>query len=173
MDFDGFPVCESCLEGKMTKQPFNSKGRRAQKLLKLVHLDVHGPMSIQVKDGYKYFITFTGDYSRFGYVYPMKRKSKTFEKFKEFRAEVENQLGKHIKVIRSDQRGEYLLRDFKNYLTEHGIISQLTAPGTPQQNVVAEKRNRTLLFNFTNFFLGICLKYCNVSSEFSTFEVYS
>ena len=103
----------------------------------------------------------------------MKRKSEAFEKFKEFRAEVENQLGKHIKVIRSDQGGEYLLRDFKNYLTEHGIISQLTAPGTPQQNVVAERRNRTLLFNFTNFFLGICLKYCNVSSEFSTFEVYS
>ena len=75
----------------------------------------------------------------------MKRKSKTFEKFKEFRAEVENQLGKHIKVIRSDQGGEYLLRDFKDYFTEQGIISQLTALGIPQQNGVAERRNRTLL----------------------------
>ena len=57
MDFDGFPVCESCLEGKMIKQPFNAKGRRAQELLELVHMDVCGPMSTQTKGGYEYFIT--------------------------------------------------------------------------------------------------------------------
>ena len=75
----------------------------------------------------------------------MKQKSEAFEKFKEFRVEVENQLGKRIKAIRFDRGGEYLLGDFKDYLTENGIISQLTAPGTPQQNGVAERRNRTLL----------------------------
>ena len=75
----------------------------------------------------------------------MRRKSKAFEKFKEFRAEVENQLGKHIKAIQSDQGGEYLLGDFKDYLTQNGIVSQLTALGTPQQNGIAERRNRTLL----------------------------
>ena len=80
-------------------------------------------MSIQAWGGYEYFITFTDDYSRFGYVYLMKRKFETFEKFKEFRAEVKNQLGKRIKVIRSDWGGKYLLGDFKDYLTENGIIS--------------------------------------------------
>ena len=75
----------------------------------------------------------------------MRWKSEAFEKFKEFRAEVENQLGKHIKTIRSDRGYEYLLRDFKDYLAKNGIISQLTAPGTPQQNDVAKKRNKTLL----------------------------
>ena len=75
----------------------------------------------------------------------MKRKSEAFEKFKEFRAEVENRLGKRIKAIQSNRGGEYLLVDFKDYLTKHRIISQLTAPGTPQQNGVAERRNRTLL----------------------------
>ena len=110
-----------------------------------MHSDVCGPMSIQARGGYEYFITFTDDYSRFGYVYLMKWKFETFEKFKEFRAEVENQLGKHIKAIRSDSGGEYLLRDFKDYLTQNGIVSQLTTPGTPQQNDVAERRNRTLL----------------------------
>ena len=102
LNFDGFPVCESCLDGKMTKRPFNAKGRRAQEWLELVHMDVCGPMSTQAKGGYEYFITFTEDYSRYGYVYLMKRKSKTFEKFKEFKAEVENQLGKRIKAIRFD-----------------------------------------------------------------------
>ena len=101
----------------MTKRPFNAKGRRAQELLELVHSNVYGPMSIQARGGYEYFITFTDDYSRFGYAYLMKWKSETFEKFKEFRAEVENQLGKRIKAIRSDRGGEYLLRDFKDYLT--------------------------------------------------------
>ena len=75
----------------------------------------------------------------------MKRKSEAFEKFKEFRAEVENQFGKRIKAIRSNRSGEYLLGDFKDYLTENGIISQLTALGTPQQNGVVERRNKTLL----------------------------
>ena len=122
MDFDEFPVCESCLEGKMTKRPFNAKGRRVQDLLELIHSDVCGPMSIQARGGYEYFITFTDDYSRFGYVYLMKWKSETFEKFKEFRAEVENQLGKRIKAIRFDRGGEYLLGDFKDYLTKNRIV---------------------------------------------------
>ena len=108
----------------MTKRPFNAKGYKVKDLLELVHLDVCGPMSIQARGGYEYFITFTDDYSRFGYVYLMKRKSKPFEKFKEFRTEVENQLSKHIKAIRSDCGGKYILRDFKDYLTENVIISQ-------------------------------------------------
>ena len=114
-------------------------------MLELVHTDECGPMSTQAKGGYEYFITFTDDYSRYGYVYLMRQKSKAFEKFKEFRAEVENQLGKCIKVIRSDRGGEYLLGDFKDYLTQNWNVSQLIAPGTPQQNDVAERRNRTFL----------------------------
>ena len=123
LDFDGFLVYESCLEGKMTKWPFNAKGRRAQELLELVHTNECGPMSTQAKGSYEYFITFTNDYSRYGYVYLMRRKSKTFEKFKEFKAKVENKLGKHIKAIWSDRGGEYLLGDFKDYLIQNGIIS--------------------------------------------------
>ena len=69
---------------------FNVKGKRAQDLLELVHSDVCGPMSTQAKGGYEYFISFTDDYSRYGYVYLIKRKSKAFEKFIEFRVEVEN-----------------------------------------------------------------------------------
>ena len=115
----------------MAKRPLNAKRYRAKDLLELVHSNVCGPMSIQARGGYEYFITFTDDYSRFGYVYLMKWKSEAFGKFKEFRAEVENQLGKRIKAIRFNRGGEYLLRDFKNYLTQNGIVSQLIAPETP------------------------------------------
>ena len=75
----------------------------------------------------------------------MRRKSEAFEKFKEFRAEAEKQLSKTIKTFRSDRGGEYLDTEFTDYLIENGIVSQLSAPGDPQQNGVAERRNRTLL----------------------------
>ena len=75
----------------------------------------------------------------------MQHKSDTFEKFKEYRVEVENQLGKTIKTLRSDRGGEYLDNNFEEFLVEHGIVSQLTVLGTPQQNGVVERRNQTLL----------------------------
>ena len=132
LDFNEFSICKSYLEGKMTKRPFNAKGNRAKDLLELLHSDVCGSMSIQARGGYEYFITFTDDYSRFGYVYLMKWNSEGFEKFKEFRVEVKNQLGKRINAIRSDCDDKYLLGDFKDHLTKNGIIPQLTAPRTPQ-----------------------------------------
>ncbi|KAL5564391.1 hypothetical protein UlMin_027555 [Ulmus minor] len=75
----------------MTKRPFGSKGNRVEGLLELVHSDVCGPMSVKARGGYDYYVTFIDDYSRYGYVYLMHRKSETFDKFKEFRAEVEKQ----------------------------------------------------------------------------------
>ncbi|KAK0570626.1 hypothetical protein LWI29_004072 [Acer saccharum] len=128
----------------MTKRTFSAKGARATECLGLIHTDVCGPMSIQARGGYEYFITFTDDYSRFGYVYLM-HKSDAFDMFKAFKAEVENQLEKHIKILRSDRGGEYLSGEFQQYLIDNGIVSQFSAPGTPQQNGVAERRNRTLL----------------------------
>ena len=75
----------------------------------------------------------------------MHRKSETFEKFKLFRVETEKQLGKPIKALRLNRGEEYLNKEFKSHLTDNGILSQLTAPGTPQQSGVAERRNRTML----------------------------
>ena len=73
----------------MPKTPFSGNGVRATELLALVHSDVCGPISSQVRGGYEYFVTFTDDASLFDYVYLMRHKSETFEKFKEFRHEVE------------------------------------------------------------------------------------
>src|SRR3954471_18059124 len=102
-------------------------------------------MSVSSRGGYRYVLTFTDDLSRYGYIYFMKHKSKTFEKFKEFQSEVENQRNKKIKFLRSDRRGEYLSYEFGEHFKKCGILSQLTPPGTPQRNGVSERRNRTLL----------------------------
>ncbi|KAD4888008.1 hypothetical protein E3N88_20081 [Mikania micrantha] len=93
----------------------------------------------------RYFVSFIDDYSQYAYVYLMKHKHETFEKFKEFQNEVENQLGKTIKALRSDRGGKYLSLEFINHLKGRGIVSQPTPPGTPQLNGVSERRNRTLL----------------------------
>jgi len=83
-DFESYETCESCLQGKMTKAPFTGFPKRASDLLELVHTGVCGPMSTTARGGFQYFITFTDDFSRYGYVYLIKHKSETFEKFKEF-----------------------------------------------------------------------------------------
>ncbi|GJR14687.1 retrotransposon protein, putative, ty1-copia subclass [Tanacetum coccineum] len=100
---------------------------------------------IMSRKGANYFITFINDFSRYGFVYLMKHKHEVFETFKVFKNEVENQLGKKIKAIRSDQGGEYLIHKFVNHMKSCGIVSQLTPPYTPQHNEVSERRNRTLL----------------------------
>ncbi|GMJ03846.1 hypothetical protein HRI_004053800 [Hibiscus trionum] len=115
----------------MTKTPFNGKGERASDLLELIHTDVYGPISTPARGGFQYIITFTDDFSRYGYIYLMHRKSESLEKFKEFKNEVENQTGKRIKALRSNRGGEYLSIEFDELLKECGIVSQLTPPGTP------------------------------------------
>ena len=114
-------------------------------MLEIIHTDVCGPTNIEARGGYRYFLTFTDDLSRYGYIYLMKHESESFEKFKEFQSEVENHRNKKIKFLRSDRGGEYLSYKFGLHLKQHGIVSQLTPPGTPQRNGVSRRRNRTLL----------------------------
>ena len=83
-------------------------------------------MTTQARGGYSYFITFTDDLSRFGYVYLMKHKSEAFDKFKEYESMVEKQTEKSIKVLRSDRGGEYLSTEFLDYLKVNGILSEWT-----------------------------------------------
>ena len=75
----------------------------------------------------------------------MKNKSEVFEKFCNFKALVEKQSGLHIKVLRTDRGGEYISKDFLRFCRENGIHKQFTTRYTPQQNGVAERKNRTIM----------------------------
>ena len=88
-DCESLPICEFCLLGKMTKLPFKKRGERANDVLGLIHTDVCRPMNISIRGGYYYFIIFTDDLSRYGYVYLMKHKLKSFKMFKQFCDKVE------------------------------------------------------------------------------------
>ncbi|GJY78386.1 retrotransposon protein, putative, ty1-copia subclass [Tanacetum coccineum] len=144
-DIESLGKCVSCMSGKMARKPYSHQVERAKDLLGLIHTDVCGPFRIVSRQGANYFVTFTDDFSRYGYVYLLKHKHEVFETFKVFQKEVENQLGKTIKSLRSDRGGEYISQEFLDHLKEHGIIAHRTPPNTPQHNGVLERRNRTLL----------------------------
>nr|GEX44143.1 hypothetical protein [Tanacetum cinerariifolium] len=144
-DEESFDKCVSCFSGKMTRKPFPHRTKRATDVLELIHIDVCGPLRHVSRQCASYFITFTDDYSRYGYVYLLKHKHEVFETFKVFKNEVENQLGMTIKVLQSDRGGEYISQEFIERLKAYGIIQQLTPPYTPEHNGVSERRNRTLL----------------------------
>ncbi|GJU13700.1 retrotransposon protein, putative, ty1-copia subclass [Tanacetum coccineum] len=127
------------------KKTLSASTERATDLFGIIHTDVCGPLRRVSRQGASYFITFTDDYSRYGYVYLLKHKHEVFETFKVFKNEVENQLRKTIKALRSDRGGKYISQEFKDYLKACGIVQQLTPPYTPQHNGVSERRNRTLL----------------------------
>ena len=137
-------------------------------------------MSVKARGGYHYFLTFTDDLSRYGYIYLMKHKSEIVERFKEFQSEVENHCKNKIKFLRSDRGGEYLSYEFGLYLKQCGIVSQLTPPGTPQHYGVSERRNRTLLdmvrsmmslIGFTTIVLGLCIRDSYIHIKQGTIEI--
>ena len=83
----------------MTMRHFKAKDNRAKEVLDLVHTDLYEPISTSARGGYEYFITFIDDYSRYRYIYLMRHKSEAFEKFKEYKTEVEKHQGKIIKSL--------------------------------------------------------------------------
>ena len=137
--------CDSCCDGKIHRTPFphNSKERKFG-ALDLIHTDVCGKLKPASLGGGEYFVTFIDQYSRYCWVYVIKRKSDVFETFKNWQLMVENLYGRKIKILRSDCGGEYCSTDFENYLKSQGIVHQTTIPGTPQQNGIAERKNRCL-----------------------------
>ncbi|CAF4946395.1 unnamed protein product [Pieris macdunnoughi] len=137
-------VCNTCLKGKQTRQPFKHAGTRASALLELVHSDVCGPMEEKSLGGARYYVTFVDDWSRKVFVYFISSKSQVLEKFKDFKLLVENQLNAKIKTLRSDNGKEYVNEAFDKVCRDSGIKRQLTIPYTPEQNGMSERMNRTL-----------------------------
>ncbi|GJY16355.1 retrotransposon protein, putative, ty1-copia subclass [Tanacetum coccineum] len=96
-DLRAFEKCVPCMSVKMARKPYTHQVERAKDLLGLIHTDVCVPFKIMLRQGSSYFVIFTEDFSRYGFVYLLKHKHEVLETFKVFQKEVENQLGKTIK----------------------------------------------------------------------------
>jgi transposase InsO family protein len=143
VDHEG--VCNGCAQGKNIKNPFPKRDNKAEGVLELIHSDVCGPMPSSSISGYVYYVSFIDDYSRKTWVYFLKSKDEVFSKFKEFKALIENLSERKIKILRSDNGGEYTSKEFVNFCKDVGIKRELTTPYNPQQNGVAERKNRTIM----------------------------
>src|SRR6266498_1641314 len=136
--------CHVCVESKQTRKPHKAAEARNLAPLDLIHSDLCEMNGVLTKGGKKYFMTLIDDCTRFCYIYLLKSKDEALHYFKIYKAEVENQLERKIKRIRSDRGGEYFSNVFTSFCEEHGIIHESTLPYSPQSNGVAERKNRTL-----------------------------
>src|SRR5579871_2579864 len=138
-------VCEYYLYSRQHKLPFTNTASRVSNILELIYTDICGPMNHLLLREAKYFIIFIDDKTKITFIYLLKTKGETFDKFKNFQALVENQQNKKIKRIRSDNGGEFTSKKFKQHLQDYGIQHETTVPYTPQQNGVSERSNRTIV----------------------------
>jgi transposase InsO family protein len=99
---------------------------------------------VLIKGEKRYFMTLIDDATRFCYVYLLKSKDETLDYFKIYMTEVENQLERKIKILRSDHGGEYFSRLFDKFYEEHGIIHERMPPYSPESNGIAERKNLML-----------------------------
>ena len=114
----------------------------------LVYYDVCGPMEVDSLGGNKYFVTFINDASRKTWVYLLHTKRQVFQYFHKFHAMVERETGNPLKRLQTDNGGEYISREFKEYCSKHGIMHEKTIPSISQHNSVAERMNRTIVEKF-------------------------
>jgi transposase InsO family protein len=101
-----------------------------------------------------YYVSFIDDFSRNTWIYFLRKKSEVFDKFKEFKALVENQTKNKIKVLRTDNGGEFCGNEFEELCKKCGIARQKTTPYTPQHNGVAERMNKALMENERSMLSG-------------------
>lgn len=107
--------------------------------------DICGPINPISVSGKRYILNFIDDFSRKCWTYLLSEKSETFQFFKEFKAETERESGQKLVCLWSYRGGEYNSREFEEYFKEFGIKRQLKAAYTPQQNGVAERKNRSVM----------------------------
>lgn len=138
-------VCEGCIYGKMHRFPFPKTTWRAKQPLELIHADIWGPSRTLSLGSKRYFILFVDDFTRMMWVYFLNEKSEAFSSFLKFKAFVEKQSSHQIKTLRIDCGGEFIYKPFIEYCKDNGIHRQLTIRRSPQQNGVAERKNRTIV----------------------------
>jgi hypothetical protein len=138
-------VCIGCALGNNVKGSFLSSDNISKGILDLIHLNVCGPMTVASLNVYLYYVLFIYDHSRKMWIYFLNTKDGVLARVQEFKSQVENLTRRRIKVLRSDNGGEYTSMDFSDLCIEAGIKREYTVPYNPQQNGVAERKNITII----------------------------
>ncbi|GKA17851.1 putative ribonuclease H-like domain-containing protein [Tanacetum coccineum] len=144
--FENDQTCVACLKGKQHRASCKTKAfSPITKPLFMLHMDLFGPTFVSSLMHKKYCLVVTDDYSRFSWVFFLRTKDETSEILKNFIKEIENLVDKKVKIIRSDNGTEFKNNVMDEFCREKGIKREYSVARTPQQNGVAERKNRTLI----------------------------
>lgn len=138
-------LCEKCIQGKMSRRSFPNQASKVNSVLDVVVSDVCGPLQTTSIHGYRYFITFIDVFSNYTVVKFLKEKSEAPSKIFEFIEQMKVIFGRKPKIFRSDRGLEYTNQTVQRYLAKEGIHFQTTVGYAPEQNGIAERKNRTLV----------------------------
>jgi transposase InsO family protein len=138
------PVALQWLRGLGKRSLWKPVEARNLAPLELVHSDLSEMNGVLTKGGKRYFMTLIDDSTRFCYIYLLKSKDEVLHYFKIYKAEVENQLERKIKHLRSDRGGEYFSNTFDTFCEEHSIVHERTPPYSPRSSGIAKRKNHTL-----------------------------
>ena len=139
-------LCGDCVTTKLKRRPFPDRAkRRAEGLLDLVHGDLCGPITPTTPGGKSYFFLLVDDRSRYMWVALLSAKSDTLAAVRKFQAKVEVETGRRLRVLRTDHGGEFTSVEFEQYCADRGVHRQHSAPYSPQQNGVVERRNQSVV----------------------------
>ena len=137
--------CETCIQSKSHRNSYPSIYYKNLEFGDLIHSDGWGPAPVNSVDGERWFVLFTDDSTRMTWLYLLKNKSEAANCFLDFSNLIQRQFGKKIKILRSDNGGEYVNNFLGSFFKSNGIIHETSCVGTPQQNGVAERKNRHIL----------------------------
>lgn len=163
-------TCVSCLLVKKTRQPFPKEiSYRAIRPLKLIHGDLCGPITPPTPARKRYVFVIIDDFSHYMWIILLQEKSEAFEEFLKFKILVEEETKATIQTFWVDRGGEFISHEFQAYGDKQGIRRHLTAPYSPQQTGVVERRNQTLLemtrsilkhLSVPNYLWGEAVRHC-------------
>ncbi|GKB25980.1 putative ribonuclease H-like domain-containing protein [Tanacetum coccineum] len=144
--FENDQTCVACQKGKQHRASCKSKTENSMSLpLHLLHMDLFGPTFVKTLIKKLYCLVVTDYYSRFTWVFFLATKDETSGILKSFITGIENLVDHKVKVIRCDNGTEFKNREMNQFCEMKGILRQFSVARTPQQNGVAERRNRTLI----------------------------
>jgi transposase InsO family protein len=139
-------VCDTCITTKQRRQPFPMQAQYyAQKQLELIHDDLSRPVMPMTLGGRRYFLLLADDASRYMWAILLPSKDAIANAIKKVQAEAEKESGHKLRVLRTDNDGEFTVAEFAAYYTDEGIKRHFFARHSPQQNGTVERRNQTMV----------------------------
>ena len=145
LKFEKDHICEACQKGKQVKSSFQIKNVVSSlKPLELLRMDLFGPSRTMNLGGNYYALVIVDDFSMFTWTLFLETKSDAFSAFKKLARRLQNTKNCNIGSIRSDHGGEFQNEKFSKFCEKMGILHNFSAPRTPQQNGVVERKNRSL-----------------------------